>query len=199
VRSYVPALGRFLSPDPVKGGSANAYDYAGQDPVNSFDLTGECRVPYSLAYCRIKKLNKKTGRKAKKHRLPSPRSCPPAGCPRPCTAPGCTAGWGGGGNNDFWGAVTKRVGEKVAGVFRKIVDAAKSLTYLRSGSAFERRLKEEVGSSAYEGGRQTEACMTNTVQSYSEVPKDIWDYGKKGKAAGWGWVTLGCVVGVGVQ
>lgn len=42
VRSYVPALGRFLSPDPVPGGSANAYDYADQDPVNGFDPTGEC-------------------------------------------------------------------------------------------------------------------------------------------------------------
>jgi hypothetical protein len=39
-RSYVPAIGRFISTDPVPGGSANAYDYANADPVNGFDLTG---------------------------------------------------------------------------------------------------------------------------------------------------------------
>jgi RHS repeat-associated protein len=41
-RSYVPSIGRFLSVDPVFGGSANPYDYANQDPVNQFDLDGQC-------------------------------------------------------------------------------------------------------------------------------------------------------------
>lgn len=40
-RSYVPSLGRFLSPDPVFGGSANPYDYANQDPINNLDLDGK--------------------------------------------------------------------------------------------------------------------------------------------------------------
>ncbi len=40
-RPYVPALGRFLQPDPKVGGSANAYDFASQDPVNLSDPSGE--------------------------------------------------------------------------------------------------------------------------------------------------------------
>ncbi|MGD9696375.1 MAG: LamG-like jellyroll fold domain-containing protein [Thermoleophilia bacterium] len=40
VRLYDPALGRFLSVDPVDGGSANNYDYALQNPVNVYDLDG---------------------------------------------------------------------------------------------------------------------------------------------------------------
>jgi len=39
-RSYVPTIGRFLSSDPVTGGSANAYDYGNADPVNQVDPSG---------------------------------------------------------------------------------------------------------------------------------------------------------------
>jgi RHS repeat-associated protein len=39
-RLYSPTLGRFLSVDPVPGGSASAYDYCNADPVNCTDLAG---------------------------------------------------------------------------------------------------------------------------------------------------------------
>ena len=39
-RPYDPALGRFLAVDPIDGGSLNNYDYAGQDPINGYDLNG---------------------------------------------------------------------------------------------------------------------------------------------------------------
>jgi len=47
VRSYVPAIGRFISTDPVQGGSANAYDYTNADPVNGLDLGGT--KPYDVS------------------------------------------------------------------------------------------------------------------------------------------------------
>jgi hypothetical protein len=39
-RPYDPTLGRFLAVDPIDGGSLNSYDYAGQDPINGYDLSG---------------------------------------------------------------------------------------------------------------------------------------------------------------
>lgn len=40
VRLYSADTGRFLSTDPVAGGSASAYDYCNADPVNCTDLAG---------------------------------------------------------------------------------------------------------------------------------------------------------------
>ena len=51
VRPYDPALGRFLAIDPVEGGSANNYDYADQDPVNGYDLTGTLSCNKWLPWC----------------------------------------------------------------------------------------------------------------------------------------------------
>jgi RHS repeat-associated protein len=42
LRLYNPFSGRFLSVDPVPGGSANRYDYVFGDPINKLDLDGNC-------------------------------------------------------------------------------------------------------------------------------------------------------------
>ncbi|MFC1402814.1 MULTISPECIES: RHS repeat-associated core domain-containing protein [Streptacidiphilus] len=41
VRLYNPTTGRFLQIDPVPGGSSNAYEYGGGDPITHFDLDGQ--------------------------------------------------------------------------------------------------------------------------------------------------------------
>ncbi len=41
VRLYNPTTGRFLSVDPITGGSCNDYDYTCADPVNALDLDGK--------------------------------------------------------------------------------------------------------------------------------------------------------------
>jgi RHS repeat-associated protein len=40
-RPYNPTLGRFLEVDPIEGGNANDYTYP-EDPINHFDLDGQC-------------------------------------------------------------------------------------------------------------------------------------------------------------
>jgi RHS repeat-associated protein len=50
VRMYNPATGRFLSNDPITGGSANAHDYCNADPLNCTDVSG--LKPGSSVSCR---------------------------------------------------------------------------------------------------------------------------------------------------
>jgi RHS repeat-associated protein len=56
-RPYSPLLGRFLSVDPVEGGSANDYDYVGGDPINRVDLDGRW-----CWYCPITNAGRAAGR-----------------------------------------------------------------------------------------------------------------------------------------
>ncbi|WP_283137198.1 phospholipase A2 [Rhizohabitans arisaemae] len=54
LRLYQPKTGRFLQTDPVEGGGANSYDYAGQSPVGNADLDGRawssCRSFWEFAF-----------------------------------------------------------------------------------------------------------------------------------------------------
>lgn len=49
VRLYNSTTGRFLSIDPVNGGSCNSYDYVCGDPVNMLDLDGRMAVAALVA------------------------------------------------------------------------------------------------------------------------------------------------------
>ena len=53
VRLFNPAVGRFLSVDPLLGGSANAYDYVDANPVDGRDLQGLCNERTASCILRI--------------------------------------------------------------------------------------------------------------------------------------------------
>jgi RHS repeat-associated protein len=88
-RSYIPQLGRFLTSDPVPGGSANAYDYVDQDPVNGFDLAGTCSRRKHCAASHQRTGARATTRTTRTRavRRSSPLHDEPYGPPAPGTAP----------------------------------------------------------------------------------------------------------------
>jgi RHS repeat-associated protein len=155
VRSYVPAMGRFLSPDPVKGGSANAYEYAAGDPVNNFDLTGEkCATKNKQARNRcIQRKNRNARRRAR--RRGSARGVRQAVVrKRPCTAIACTSGWGGGSQRD-----------SVIKFLTKVTRA--TIDYLVNGSPAERNVQQHIRSMYADAGaflrRHAAACAAGAA------------------------------------
>jgi RHS repeat-associated protein len=102
VRSYVPALGRFLSTDPIPGASANAYDYSNANPITGFDLTGTS--PYDsaclpgFAGCKCKMWAKFTPGRRGRIVLTTVRKCNVAGG---ITLGGLASGWGKGNGDGF--------------------------------------------------------------------------------------------------
>jgi RHS repeat-associated protein len=136
-RSYVPALGRFITPDPIRGGSANAYDYANQDPINNFDLDGkECESPNSAWVKRCKQSNRQMKKRERSRAKSASR--------RSVTIVLIERGGGGAGSSSIGSALGDAldyVYKKAGGGVKKIGNGIASLTlsgpeFRAAGKAF---------------------------------------------------------------
>jgi hypothetical protein len=179
-RSYIPSLGRFLTPDPVAGGSANSYDYVSQDPVNQFDTSGEC-LNSRYRDCRIptpKQVRAKTKHVAKKHNVTAPHVV--------------CAGKGG----------CHPVSSGSADPFRSIEPiAAKVLHALTATSgppptweSLKTMVNVWVASGSNVTAHAAYGCAKSSLAAFNEV-KPLFDV-PGGAVPGGGWVILNCVLGL---
>jgi RHS repeat-associated protein len=181
-RSYIPSIGRFLSPDSVPGGSANAYDYADQDPVNGTDLDGNCPKVHVggrwiCAGASVSQVKAKTRRVERAHNFTSPTvACSGKGGCHP------TGNYSGGNG----------LNSAVQGLASKLLNAFSTES---PGSVSLNDVKNMVGAWLSTGGNKTAqigyACGKSAYEGYKEVTP-LFESGPIGAMIGSGWVLTKC-------
>lgn len=186
VRSYVPSLGRFLTPDPVFGGSDNLYDYAKQDPINLFDLTGECAHPGhgkcygppTPAWAR-RRASRLADRNNIRHAVVTSRKC---------TANACRVGWphGGGGAD--------RVSKFISGVANDVIDHLLNDPNI-TGMSLRENIETTYGAVSTPLGRKAVACASAATAGWAETAATRGSFPVGGLASSLLYVGTRCVVG----
>jgi RHS repeat-associated protein len=192
-RSYVPALGRFLTPDPVKGGSANAYDYANQDPVNNFDLTGECSVPHSLQWCKAQGIKRKAVHMAKSHHIPLTHSTARTSRVVCSGRGGCH---GGGihhpGSLVDWDALGNKIGSSISNIYHSITNWTTNYIERKGGSkaGLEHYLVDKLANTSGSVRRHAMACMGGSISAAMDAAEIMEKYTSIGR----GYIAVNCAI-----
>jgi RHS repeat-associated protein len=184
VRSYVSAIGRFISTDPVQGGSANAYDYADQDPVNAFDLTGKSRTgnPPPRTPAEIRARNRRI---AREHGF------------RPFDTNGCTGR--GCVTRDFAHVGSVNFGHVLGGLVKKMVTVASNIPTVALYRATVEGYVHTISGKHGGIGEKLWGCFDQGAEAYEQVAGLLAKSGPEEDGpeavAGYGWIATDCALG----
>jgi RHS repeat-associated protein len=169
VRTYVPAIGRFITPDPVIGGSANAYEYAFGDPINNLDLDGM--------------------KGKKKHQAKGGGGASASGIPCPFCEVRRKLG-------DLAAKTAKKAWELVRDKTKKIYGMAQDKVpgFIDGTIATVEEWVQRTNPFAVPSLQQKLSCAKNGLKNFVETMRSLTSPSQKA-----GWVAAGCLEGVYVQ